>query len=209
MQLLLLLCYSRRCLAPRLLASSKAGVGASTPPGTSAPRPGQYASDGARASDHEFDPHGHSTRRAPSYGVQSRLRARALVVEGPDGKRIALVKNDLYIPQDLLWRRTAQLLEAKDIGITRETFTMAATHNHSSPYYSSTVAGVCGSFQDVFDIRFYDYYAQRMAEAVEEAAANLKPVRVGGARRVSSTDDHRNVARAATIADDGTPAGFP
>ena len=44
----------------------------------------------------------HSYKNKPSYGVQSRLEARALVVEEADGQRLALVKNDLYIPQDLL-----------------------------------------------------------------------------------------------------------
>ena len=187
-------------------AELKAGVGdvdASWHVGAAS---GQYASDGARANDKEFDPHGHTTRRAPSYGLQSRLRARALVVEGPDGKRIAIVKQDLYLPQDLLWRRAAQLIEAKDIGITRETFSMVATHNHSSPYYSSPSWGVW-TFQDAFDLRAYEYYAQRLAAAVEEAANNLRPVRVGGAvRRLA--DVHRSVPGPET-ADDGTPAGFP
>ena len=187
-------------------AQLKAGVGdvdASWHVGAAA---GQYASDGARANDKEFDPHGHTTRRAPSYGLQSRLRARALVVEGPDGKRIAIVKQDLYLPQDLLWRRAAQLIEAKNIGIARENFSMVATHNHSSPYYSSPSWGVW-TFQDVFDVRFYEYYAQRLADAVEEAANDLRPVRVGGAvRRLA--DVHRSVPGPET-ADDGTPAGFP
>ena len=40
---------------------------------------------------------------------------------------------------------------------------MAVSHNHSSPFYSSTAWGVW-TFQDVFDIRFYSYYAERMAE---------------------------------------------
>ena len=100
------------------------------------------------------------------------------MVEGADGRRVALVKNDLYIPQDLLYRRTAQLLEQGDSGITRANLTMAVTHDHSSPYYSSTSWGVW-AFQDVFDVRFFDYYAKRMAEAVEQAADDLKPVRVG------------------------------
>ncbi len=30
-------------------------------------------------------------------------------------------------------------------------------------------------------MRFFEYYAQRMAQAVEEAAANLKPARIGAA----------------------------
>ena len=47
---------------------------------------------------------------------------------------------------------------------------MAVTHDHSSPYYSSTAPGAW-TFQDVFDVRFYDYYAKQMAKAVEQAAA--------------------------------------
>lgn len=167
---------------------------------------GQYASDGTFAGEHGLDPTAHSTRRAASYGIQSRLKVRAIVVEGPRGERIALVKNDLYIPQDLLWRRAAQLIEAGDSGIDREHFTMAVSHNHSSPYYSSISWGVW-AFQDVFDIRFYDYYARRMAQAVEEAADSLVPVRVGAA--VTSFDKTHRHSYGPAIADDGTPAGYP
>ncbi len=184
----------------------KAGVGevdASWHVGSGA---GQHASTGSFVDQHGFDPGVHSYHFARSYGVQSRLKIRAIVVEGPSGERVAIVKNDLYIPQDLLYRRTAQLLEQGDSGITRETLTMAVTHNHSSPYYSTPSWGVW-TFQDFFDIRFFNYYAERMARAVEEAAAKLVPVRVGGAVR-KLADIHRNVPGRAT-ADDGTPAGFP
>jgi hypothetical protein len=128
------------------------------------------------------------------------------VVEGADGRRLALVKNDLYIPQDLLYRRTAQLLEAGDSGITRDTLTIAVSHDHSSPYYSSISWGVW-AFQDVFDVRFFDYYAKRMAAAVERAAANLKPVRVGAS--VSYFDKTHRHSFGPALADDGTPAGYP
>ncbi|HYH60185.1 MAG TPA: neutral/alkaline non-lysosomal ceramidase N-terminal domain-containing protein [Thermoleophilaceae bacterium] len=167
---------------------------------------GQYASTGSFVDQHGFDPSVHSYHFRRSYGLHSRLKVRALVVEGPDGTRAAIVKNDLYIPQDLLYRRTAQILERGDSGITRENFTMAATHNHSSPYYSTPSWGVW-TFQDFFDVRFYNYYAERMAEAVEKAAARLRPARVGAAVR-QLPDLHRNVPGRAT-ADDGTPAGYP
>jgi len=170
---------------------------------------GQYASDGSFVEPEEgtFDPTAHSYRRRASYGIQSRLPIRALVVEGPRGDRIALVKNDLYIPQDLLWRRTAQLLERKpELGIGRENLTMAVSHNHSSPFYSSTSWGVW-TFQDVFDIRFYNYYAKQMARAVERAVRNTVPVRVGAA--VSEFDKTARHSFGPAIADDGTPAGYP
>src|SRR3954453_4015137 len=137
----------------------KAGVGkvdASWHVGASA---GQYASDGSSVSpdDGSFDPTVEAYRRANSYGIQSRLDVRAIVVEGPDGNRFALVKNDFYIPQDLIWRRTAQLLEAKpELKIGKSNLTMAITHDHSSPFYASTAWGAW-TFQDVFDVRFYNY----------------------------------------------------
>jgi hypothetical protein len=180
-----------------------AAVDASWHVGASA---GQYATDGSFVGAHGVDPATHSYRRSASYGIQSRLQARALVVEGPDGNRVALVKNDLYIPQDLLYRRTAQLLEQGDSGITRANLTMTVTHDHSSPYYSSTSWGAW-AFQDVFDVRFYEYYAKQMAEAVERAAADLRPVRIGAS--VSAFDKTQRHSFGPAIADDGTPAGYP
>ncbi len=185
----------------------RAGVGkadASWHVGASA---GQYASTKADADPNgEIDPSLLQLKNLPSYGLQSRLEARALVVEGSDGVRHAIVKNDLYIPQDLLWRRTAQILAEGDSGITQQTLTVASTHDHSSPYYSSTGAGAW-TFQDVFDVRFFEYYAQQMAKAVEAAADSLQPARIGAS--VGSLDKvHRHSFGPAT-ADDGTPAGYP
>src|SRR5439155_24213002 len=114
--------------APGQLMAGAAQVDASWHVGASA---GQYASDGTPIGLHgEYvDPTTHSTRRAASYGIQSRLEARALVIQGTNGEKVALVKNDLYIPQDLLYRRTAQILEQGNSGITRANLTMAVTHD--------------------------------------------------------------------------------
>ena len=69
---------------------------------------------------------------------------------------------------------------------------MAVTHDHSSPYYSSPSWGVW-AFQDVFDIRFYDYYAQRIADGGRAGRrATCSPVRVGAARHARSTRSQRN-----------------
>ena len=190
------------------IRAGAAAIGASWHVGASA---GQYASDGSFVSVHdtgpEADPGFHSTRRASSYGIQSRLSVRALVVEGPDGERHAIVKNDFYIPQDLIWRRTAHLLErTPELGINRENLTMAVTHNHSSPMYSSTAWGVW-AFQDVYDVRFFEYYATFMARAVRKAVARLKPARVGAS--VSQFDKTHRHSFGGAVADDGTPAGYP
>ena len=163
---------------------------------------------------HNVDPYGHQTTRSPSYGIQSRNSVRALVVEGSDGARIALVKNDLYIPQDLLNTRVAQIVfehellspAAEDTGINEANLTIGVSHNHSSPYYSSPSWGVM-LFQDVFDIRFFEYMAERMARAVIEASANMVPVRMGASVvGYGATQRH---SFGPSIADDGTPAGYP
>ncbi len=152
------------------------------------------------------DPFHHSTLQRPSYGVQSRLDYRALVVEGVDGHRVALVKSDSYLAQDLLTRRAAQILDQGTSGIGYEELVLMATHNHSSPYRTTPAAGVW-AFQDVMDLRAFEYHARQMAAAVEEAAAHLRPARMG-----ATTVEHRiykgNVAGPA-VADDGSPAGYP
>ncbi len=94
--------------APGQLMAGAAKVDASWHVGASA---GQYADNGTFVGVHGVDPGLHATRKNASYGIQSRLEARALVIEGDNGEKVAIVKNDLYIPQDLLYRRTAQILE--------------------------------------------------------------------------------------------------
>src|SRR5947209_8459853 len=138
---------------------------------------GQYATTRDQGYG-DYDPHLETVKNQASYGVQSRESVRALVVRGGDGKLIALVSDDHYIPQDALWRRTAQLLDADTNGaINERNLIMSVTHNHSSPSYSSFDWGVW-TFQDVFDFRFYDYYAHQNAAAVEQALNHLHDVRV-------------------------------
>ncbi|MGH9273098.1 MAG: hypothetical protein ACRDZU_00500, partial [Acidimicrobiales bacterium] len=171
---------------------------------------GQYAEKEPGAlglvTDGPVDPFHHSTVQRPSYGVQSRLDYRALVVEGADGQRVALVKSDSYLAQDLLTRRAAQLLAAGDSGIGYEQLVLMASHNHSSPYRTTPTVGLW-VFQDVMDLRAFEYHARQMAAAVDQAAANLRPARMG-----ATVVQHRiykgNIARP-SLADDGTPSGYP
>jgi hypothetical protein len=184
---------------------------------------GQFAASGAGiARNAGFDPYGHSTRKVGSDILGTRIHTRALVVEGSNGQRVAVVANDLYLPNDLLQRRTAQKLAEHDrlvqlglkggpvTGITGANLAMTASHSHTSPFYSTPGWGTW-IFQDVFDLRFYEYMATQQAEAIIEAVANLKPVRMGGIT-VHSNDvqahtygpkGSRNDTR------DGTPAGQP
>ncbi|MEA2646880.1 MAG: hypothetical protein QOE92_1963 [Chloroflexota bacterium] len=162
--------------------------------------------------DHFRDPNQLSTKKVPSWGIETRATFRALVIEGADGKRIAQVANDFYISQDLVNRRVAAILREHDLldphptGIDSSNLSVYISHDHSSPFYSSTGWGVW-AFQDVFDLRFFEYVAHRMADAVIAASADVRPVRMG-ATTVPFDYTQRHSFGPAT-ADDGTPAGYP
>ena len=154
----------------------------------------------------DVDPHGHSLAQKDSYGVQSRLSYRAIVVEDAEGDQVAFVKSDSYLAQDYLARRVGQLLTLAGSEVAYEEIFHMASHNHSSPYYMTPSWGVW-IFQDAFDIRAFEYHARAMADAILQAEANLVPARMG-----ATTVEHKlfkgMVARKG-IADDGTPRGYP
>ncbi len=62
-------------------------------------------------------------------------------------------------------------------------------------------------FQDVYDQRAFEFQARKIAQAIENAAGGLKPVRMG-ATVVRHNIFKGNVVRP-SVADDGTPAGYP
>jgi hypothetical protein len=163
---------------------------------------GQYADKGGPGAD----PHNHSLTQLDSYGVQSRLTARAIVVQGTNGKRVALLKTDNYLAQDLLIRRVGQILSGLGSTIGHDEILHAASHNHSSPYYSSPAVGVW-IFQDVWDVRAFEYQARQIAAAIKQAEEDLKPARMG-AHTVYADDLKGNIAGRGT-ARDGSPIGYP
>jgi hypothetical protein len=155
----------------------------------------------------ETDPFNHGLTQRHSYGVQSRLSYRTIVVEGTNGKRIAFVKSDSYLAQDALTRRVSQILDANGTsGVHYDDIMLMASHNHSSPYYTSPSWGVW-LFQDAFDIRAFEYSARQMALSIENAAKTLQPARMG-ATTIKHTIYKGNIA-GATLGDDGSPAGYP
>ncbi len=189
----------------------RAGVGVADATWNVGAAAGQYASENTSlaenvAGDAEVDPYQHSHIKEKSYGVHSRLSVRAIVVEGLDGRRVALLKSDNYLAQDLLIRRAGQLLSAAGSKVGYADILHSASHNHSSPYYSTTSPGVF-VFQDVFDQRMFEYQARAIRDAVLAAEADLQPARMA-ATTVPFSAMKANVVGPAT-ADDGSPAGYP
>ncbi len=154
----------------------------------------------------DIDPHNHSLSQKDSYGVQSRLSFRTIVVEDAEGDQVALVKSDNYLAMDALQRRAAQLLADEGSNVSYDEIFHMATHNHYSPYYTTPSWGVW-LFQDAFDIRAFEYQARALAESIRKAELALEPARMG-ATEVNHYLFKGMVARR-TVADDGTPAGYP
>jgi hypothetical protein len=169
---------------------------------------GQYSStqDLSDPLASEWDPNLQHVKNASSYGVASRLTIRALVLENPGQAPVALVKNDNYLAQDILSRRTAQLLADAGSKVTYDHLLVSATHDHNSPYYATPAAGVW-LFQDAMDLRMLEYQARATAEAVRRAERALRPARVG-ATTVQFRDFQGNIAGAG-VGEDGTPTGYP
>jgi predicted acyl esterase len=165
---------------------------------------GQYS--GADPSAYGTDPYATGKKQKKSYGVQSRLTGRALVVEGANGKRIALLKSDNYLAQDSLLRRIAQILQENGSSIGYDQILHHVTHAHSTTYVSTPAWGVW-AFQDAFDARFFEFQARRLAEAILAAERDLRPARMG------ATTVRHKVFKGQIVgpstADDGTPAGYP
>ena len=192
------------------VATVRAGVGIADATWNVGAGAGQYTEKDPNAASlvtqDDIDPHSNATTQRRSYGVQSRLSYRALVVEGTNGERIALVKSDSYLAQDMLTRRVGQILAEGDSAVTFENILLQATHNHSSPYYTTPGWGVW-LFQDAFDARAFEYQARQMALAIERAADNLRPARMGAT--TVKHDIYKGQIQRGTVADDGTPAGYP
>lgn len=190
-------------------AAIKAGVGIVDATGLLGASSGQYADTSTgpgQTGNGGRDPQSYSTAKLGSYGVQSRTSARALVIEGSNGERVALLTSDSYLAQDLLLRRVAQLLAAGTSGIGYAQLVHSASHNHSSPYQLTQSAGVW-VFQDAYNATAFEQQARALAGAVEQAVAGLRPARMG-ATVVQHSIVKDNIVGPA-VALDGTPAGYP
>jgi hypothetical protein len=168
---------------------------------------GQYASKAPPTMDgNDIDPQQHSLTQADSYGVASRLSIRAIVLEGTNHVRIALVKSDSYLAQNPLLRRAGQLLADAGSSITTDHILHSATHDHNSPYYFTPSAGVW-AFQDAMDLRAFEYQARAMRDAILAAEADLQPARVGAT--VVHHDVFKGNIAGRGLDHDGTPVGYP
>lgn len=132
---------------------------------------------------------GHGPAASTSRGVWTRLWARAIYLEDPSGRSLALVSADLFCIPGGLGDRVAELLRADPATwhIGRESLLLAATHTHQSPGNFSTWKDYnqFGSNRPGFDPALFEFLARRIVRAVTEAAANPIPSTVRFAENAS------------------------
>lgn len=111
---------------------------------------------------------GYFMKIGPVVAVHDDLHARALVLD--DGhQRVAICVCDLCTPGEVFDR--AKRIAGRKTGLPAERMLMAATHTHAAPRI--------GVATGPKDLRYVEFLAERIAEAVAAAIDNLAPAKVG------------------------------
>jgi len=119
---------------------------------------------------------GYSSRTKPAEGTLIDLWAKALVLEDPDGRRVALVTMDLVgIPRDLSVAVCADV--TKKHKLPRECICLAVSHTHTGPVAGNNLKAMY--FLDEVQEKLVDDYAKslhaKLVDVVGAALANLAP----------------------------------
>ncbi|MBN2071092.1 MAG: neutral/alkaline non-lysosomal ceramidase N-terminal domain-containing protein [Candidatus Krumholzibacteriota bacterium] len=117
-----------------------------------------------------------------SRGVWTRLYARAVSFEDPEGRSMVIVSADLWAMPAGLADRVAELVARKH-GIerlSREQMILAATHTHNGPgnFSSSKFYNQMASLEGGFDRALFDFLADRIAWAIAESWKKREPAAV-------------------------------
>ncbi len=112
------------------------------------------------------------------------LYARALVLDDGAARLAIVVVDTLMMPREMV--DNAKARAHRSTGIPIERICVAATHTHSAP----SVMGALGTGVDEEYARFLP---GRIAEAIQSAARNLAPARIGWA--VVADSEHTNCRR--------------
>jgi len=118
---------------------------------------------------------GYSIAGKVSEGYWTRLKARVLAFESPDGRRLALVQLDLGASSALLGRLVAQRLAGEGLGPAD--VVLLSTHTHAGPgaYFGSCSYNAFGAKKSGFDERFVTSMADHIKDAASYAFAHLAP----------------------------------
>ncbi len=118
---------------------------------------------------------GHGPDARVAEGYWTRLYCRAFVLQTDPSNRVAIVPCDLHSISALLHREVAERVRAI---VPTSRLAITATHTHAGPahYFASSVyGGIASSRLPGFDPRMVEFLASRIAAAIVEAHAHLRP----------------------------------
>jgi len=135
---------------------------------------------------------GYAVAGQSAEGVCDRLFARVLYLEDAEGNRVALCFADLMSGTRYLLERVAARTAGVS-GITVDRLLLSGTHTHTGPgwIYGNSLYDTFAQSRPGFDRGLADWLAERIAEAVVEAATDPEPVRVA-VRREAIWDVNHN-----------------
>ena len=106
----------------------------------------------------------------PATHIHDELHARCLVLDDGQTRLAFAVCDNVGIPREVF--DTARKLIHDETGLPADHVLMAATHTHSAP-------ASAGVFQTATNTDYVPFLAQRIADGVQRAAANLAPATLG------------------------------
>lgn len=117
-------------------------------------------------------------RSLTANGIQTRLRARAFYLHGPDQRPMALVQLDLGAGSLALQYAVAEKVAAAT-DVPASALTLLASHTHSGPgaYFGNDLSNLLATGRPDFDPELFRFLTDRIAEAVIQAYQNRRPAR--------------------------------
>lgn len=125
---------------------------------------------------------GYAARRdAPATGVNAPIFARAIVLAQGE-KRVAVVSLDLCFLPRAIKAEVIKRLRAAQSHLSPESLFLSATHSHTAPDPLAMHTG--NHFEEIkhftrFDAKLLAFTADKIAEAIQKAEANLIPAKAG------------------------------
>lgn len=113
--------------------------------------------------------------------LEDPIRARCLVLDDGTTRLAIVVVDSCMMPRELIDR--AKAMARATTGIPTERMLVSATHTHSAP-------SVMGALGTPSDTRYAESLPARIAAAIDQAASNLEPARVGWGAVDDPDDTH-------------------
>ncbi len=138
---------------------------------------------------------GHSRNGGFARGVRTRLYARALYLKPKSGRPVALVQVDLLSGSRILHHRVAELVAPKT-DIEAGGLVLAATHTHSAQgnFFGDAFYDRMASHVPGFQVRLYEFMAERIAGAVIGAYEARSPARIAaGSAAIEGVNRNRSL----------------